>query len=144
MRMVRSQINCNRAGRLGMSMLELTAALFVFAVGLTAAFQTFHYTLSRMRVLKENGIAMRAIQNEMEALRVTDFAQLDSRSYAFSEQPASLEQLANVNATVSLRPFESGNPGLLVAEVTVQWTGDQGRSMAKSATTLVGDRGGAQ
>lgn len=133
-----------RTGTLGMSMLELTAALFVFSVGMMGAFQTFHYTLSRMRVLKEDGIAMRAIQNEMETLRGTDFSLLATGTHEFAERSPGLEQLADVTATVELRPFNLGDSGLLVAEVVVRWTGDQGRAMEKSAATLVGDRGGAR
>lgn len=124
-------------------MLELTAALFVFTVGMMGAFQTFHYTLSRMRVLKEDGIAMRAIQNEMETLRGTDFAQLATGAHEFAERSPGLDQLAGVEATVELRPFNLGDSGLLVVEVVVRWTGDHGRTMEKSAVTLIGDRGGA-
>jgi type II secretory pathway pseudopilin PulG len=127
--------------KLGFSYLELTAALFVFSVGLMAAFQTFHFTLSRMRVIKEDSIAMRAIQNEIETLRGREFDALETGVADFTADSAGLDQLKDARATVNVRPYEIGPAGLMQVDVVIRWTGDQGRLIEKSATTLIGDRG---
>jgi len=131
----------NFSAKLGFSYLELTAALFVFTVGLMAAFQTFHFTLSRMRVIKEDSIAMRAIQNEIEMLRGREFNALEIGVADFTADSAGLEQLKDARATANVRPYDTGPSGLMQVDIVVRWTGDQGRAIEKSATTLIGDRG---
>lgn len=124
----------------GMSMLEMTAALFVFSVGLMAAFQTFHYTLARMRVLKENAIATRAIQNEIEAIRGGARISLTPGELDFTDSGADLDHLKDAKATINVRPYEGGMQGLFVLEARVEWIGDQARPMENSVTTLMRNR----
>ncbi len=136
-------IRSNRNGRLGFSYLELTAALFVFSLGIMGAFQLFHFTLSKTRVIKEDAIAMRAIQNEIETLRVQPFSELVDGTRGLTSACPELAQLKNAHGDVRIDPYE-GFPGdLKQVQVTLEWTGDNARHRTLSSTTLLGNRGGS-
>lgn len=132
----------NRNGKLGVSYLEMTAALFVFSVGLMAAFQTFHFILSKTRAIKEDAIAMRTIENELETLRALPFEELPEAQTEFRSDRTELDQLKDARGVVQITPYPA-NPSLLKqVEVTIHWTGDNGRRRKVSTATLIGDRGG--
>lgn len=133
----------NRNGRLGFTYLELTAALFVFSLGIMSVFQLFHFTLSKTRVIKEDTIAMRAVQNEMETLRVEPFSELVDGTSGLTSACPELAQLKDAHGEVRITPYETLPGELKQVQVTVEWTGDNGRHRAQSSVTLIGNRGGS-
>ena len=125
----------------GVTLIELTAALFVLMVGMFGVIQMYHFGLGKMHALNESAVAMRAIQNEVETLRSLPFSQLrntDSGHFA-SETPA-LSKLMNATRSVRINDFPQGPEGLKEVTVSIKWTGENGRTIEKNVTTLIGDR----
>jgi len=108
-----------------------------------AAFQTFHFALAKTRVIKEDAIAMRVMANELETLRSLPFGELAETTATFRSDIAELNQLKDARASVHVTPFPAHPNDLKRIEVTVQWTGDNGRRRDLSTETLIGDKGGA-
>ena len=125
----------------GFSLVELMAALFVLSVGLFGAVQSYNVGLDKIRVLREECLAARIVQNEVETLRALPFAQLADREKApFVSKPSGLVLLHNAAPAVTVHPH--ADPGLALKEVSVslRWTGEHGRTMEKAVTTLIADR----
>lgn len=133
----------NGNATLGASYLELVAALFVLSVGLMAAFQTFHFILTKTRTIKEDAIVMRVMENELESLRAIPFSELYDAAAGLRSNAPELGQLKDARATVRIAPYPTIPNYLKQIEVSVQWTGDNGRLRNMSTSTLIGDRGGA-
>jgi hypothetical protein len=132
-----------RNATLGVSYLELVAALFVLSVGLMAAFQTFHFVLTKTRTIKEDAVAMRVMENEIETLRALPFSQLHDAAAGLRSEAPELDQLKDARTTVQISPYPAIPNYLKQVEISVQWTGDNGRHRDLSTVTLIGDRGGA-
>ena len=140
---VETKKRTQRNGRLGASYLELTAALFVFTVGLMAAFQTFHFTLTKTRVIKEDTIAARVMENEIETLRALPFSELIDANSEFRSDTSELDQLKDARTTLQISPYPANPNYLKRIDANVQWMGDNGRHRKISTVTLIGDKGGA-
>lgn len=124
-----------------MSYLELLTALFVFSVGVMAAFQMFNFGLDKTRVIKEGDIAQRAVQNEIETLRTLAFDDLQAGAHPFVSDTPEVDQLVNAVPTVQIEPFDPGLRGLMRVKVSLAWTGDNGRTISRSVETLIGEKG---
>ena len=123
----------------GVSLLEIVAALFVFSVGLLGSLKMYDVMLDKVRAMRENDIAVCALQNEMETLRAMPFEALAERTGApFVSHTPDMEQLVQVLPTVDVRPY--GQPALALKEVriSVRWRGDNGRVIEKTLSTLIG------
>lgn len=130
-----------RMRMLGVSYLELTAALFVFTLGVLGAFQMFHVSLTKMLAVKEEDIALRAIQNEIETLRSNSFDDLLDGEHAFRSITPELAQLVNALPRVRVETPALAPDGLKKIEVSLAWTGENGRTITKTVTTLIADKG---
>ena len=130
-----------RIGKLGVSYLELTAALFVFTLGVLGSFQMFHVSLTKMHAVKEDDIALRAIQNEIETLRSTSFDDVLDGDHAFRSTTPELAQLVNAQPRVLVETPSPAPAGLKKVEASVAWTGENGRTITKTVTTLIADKG---
>ena len=125
----------------GVTLIELTAALFVLTVGMFGVIQMYHYGLGKMHAVNESALAMEAVQNEIETLRSLPFSQLrntDSGHFV-SETPA-LSRLVNATPSVTIQDFAGGPKRLKEVTVSVKWSGENGRTIEKKVTTLIGDR----
>ena len=129
-----------RNASLGASYLELTASLFILSVGILGSFQLFHFTMDRMRVVKEDGIAVRAVQNEIEWLRSRSFAEVALGDGPFTSSTPETAQLVNVQSSVKVDLFSSVRPDLKRVEATLTWRGDQGRTVTRTVVTLLADK----
>ena len=129
-----------RHSSLGIAYLELTASLFVLSIGILGAFQLFHFSIDRMQNVTENNIAMRAIQNEIEWLRARPFAEVALGEGPFASSTPESTQLVNAQARVNVDLFRPQLPEVKRVEVTLSWSGDQGRTITKSAVTLLADK----
>ena len=123
-------------------MLELMAALFVLSVGLFGAVQMYHVGTGKLKALHETSIALAAIENEMETLRALPFAALQNTDNGpfLSETPA-LAQLVKPVPKVVIANYSPDCPGLKQVTVSVRWIGEHGRTIEKSVTTLIADKG---
>jgi Tfp pilus assembly protein PilV len=127
--------------RAGFSMIELVTALFVLTLGLFGTVQTYHVAMDKIRAARENAIAVRAIQNEVEVLRSMPFGELTDKANApFSRPAPELDALVRATPEVSISPY--GDAALRLKEVTVsvRWSGDNGRMITKAVTTLIADK----
>jgi len=125
----------------GFSLIELVVALFVFTVGMLGTVQIYHFGLDKIRTMREAALASQAVQNEIELLRAMPFAELADRVDApFVATPDLCTSLVNLTPALTVRP--SGSPQLHLKEVTasIRWTGDNGRTMERSVTTLIADK----
>lgn len=129
----------------GWSLVELMTALFVLSLGLMGVIQTYHFGLDKIRTMRESGIATRIVQNEVETLRALPFSALDDRKNAPFISPApGLERLVNGTPALTIRPHPDPALRLKEATVSLRWSGDNGRTMERSATTLIADKGMAK
>jgi len=132
--------NKQTTGNGGFSLMELTAALFVLSVGLLGAIQMYHVGVDKTRVLGEKAIAAAAIQNELETLRAAPFSALtNTEEGTFRSETPGLARL--VNATGRVMIADEDCPGLKRVTVSIRWTGEHGRTIEQSVTTLIADDG---
>ncbi len=125
----------------GVTLIELTAALFVLTVGMFGVIQMYHYGLGKMHALNESAVAMEAIQNEIETLRSLPFSQLrNTDSGPFVSETPTLASLVNATPSVTIKDFAAGPKRLKEVTVSIRWTGENGRTIEKKVTTLIGDR----
>jgi Tfp pilus assembly protein PilV len=124
-----------------MSLIELTAALFVLTVGMFGVIQMYHFGLDKMHALNETTIAIHAIQNEIETLRSQPFSELHNTDKAqfVSETPA-LSRLVNAEPNVTITDYGEASKRLKHVTVSIRWIGENGRTIQKTATTLITDK----
>ena len=132
----------NTARRAGFTLIELTAALFILTVGILGVIQMFHYGIAKMHAVNENAIVVRALQNEIETLRSLPFDELiEVRDAPFRSVTPELGKLVNTRALVTIET-EPDNARLQRVTASVAWSGEHGRTIRKSLTTLIADKGG--
>ncbi len=126
----------------GFALLEATAALFVVAVGLFGAIQMFHYGVRTIHTIQEHTIASRSMQNEMESLRGLPFDRLEpGPRLDFVSATPEMARLINANAWVEIEDREEGPGRLRQVTVSLRWTGEHGRRIKRSVTTLIARKG---
>ena len=125
----------------GVSLIELTAALFVLTVGMFGVIQMYHFGLSKMHALNETTVAVHALQNEMETLRSLPFSELrnTNKGQFVSETPA-LSRLADAKPNVTIADYSDGAKRLKRITVSITWSGENGRTIEKTVTTLIADK----
>jgi prepilin-type N-terminal cleavage/methylation domain-containing protein len=125
----------------GFTMLELVAAMFVLAVGLLGTLQMYNVLAEKMLHLQESEIAARALNTEIETLRARPFSQLtDRENAAFVSQPYGAENLVNLTTRLTIQPHPDARLKLKQVTATILWTGEHGRRIEKSITTLIADK----
>ena len=121
-------------------LLELTCALFIFSTGMLGVIHMYHVCINNTRALDEYMIAMRAIENEVETLRAMPFEELDNLNGEFTCKTPSLSKLVNVVTKTEIELFDNEYTNLRRLTATVKWTGDKGRTITKSVTTLIAEK----
>jgi len=125
----------------GMSLIELTAALFVLTVGMFGVIQMYHFGLNKMHALNETTVAMHAIQNEIETLRSLPFPELHNTDKgSFVSETPELSRLVNAKPNVTITDYAEASKRLKHITVSITWTGENGRTIQKSVTTLIADK----
>ena len=134
----RKHTRCSTAG---FSLIELTAALFVLAVGLFGTLQMYNVIAEKLLHVQECEIAARALNAEIETLRALPFSQLTDRENApFVSQPFGTDNLVNLTTRLTIQPHPDRRLKLKRVTATILWTGEHGRKIEKSLTTLIGDK----
>lgn len=125
----------------GYSLIELTAAMFVFATALLGTVQMYNVIAGKLFHVRESEIAAGAVNAEIETLRALPFSQLADRENAsFVSQPRGIENLVNFTTRLTIRPYQDPKLNLKEVTATVVWTGEHGRQIEKSAMTLIADK----
>lgn len=122
----------------GFALMEATAALFVAAVGLFGVIQMFQYGVGTLHTIQEHTIASRTLQNEVESLRGLPFDRLEPGTQLdFISATPETARLLNAKAWVEIHDREEALGQLLQVTVTLRWTGEHGRRIKRSVTTLI-------
>ncbi len=129
----------------GFALMESTAALFVAAVGLFGVLQMYQYGTQTLRTVQEHTIAGRALQNEVESLRGLPFDQLKPGKrpehlglrLEFISTTPETDRLLRAKAWVNIREREEAQGELLQVTASLRWTGEHGRIIKRSVTTLI-------
>lgn len=125
----------------GFSLVELVTAIAVLSIGMLGTIQAYHFGIDKMRTMREAAAASRAVQDQIEALRSKPFATLDDRDHApFVDPKPDLSTLVNATPTLTIRPYTDSALRLKEVKASVRWSGDNGRTMERSVTTLVADK----
>lgn len=136
---LKQDLQSDNAG--GFTLLELLAALFILTVGLFGVIQMHHVGLGKLRVLNESIVASHAVQNEIEHLRALPFAALQNvQNGPFHSKSPEPARLVNAKPAVTIEDFR-GTPRLKKVTASLAWTGEYGRTIRKSVTTLIADKG---
>ncbi len=118
-------------------MLDVTTALFVLVVGVSGTVASFHLGIANIRTVQERHIAMRAIENEVETLRALPFDELVvGEAMEFRSTTPECDRLVNAERLVRIAPSASIGETLKEISVSIRWTGENGRTIAQSVTTL--------
>ncbi len=129
--------NNNPRGRhRGSAHIEMLCALFVITVGALGAIQMHVRGMDGTKAVNEYGIALRALNNELETLRATPFNALENGHHPFRSQTPELERLVRPKAVCSIKDC-TGVPELKEVQVSLRWTGGHGRLIEKQLTTLI-------
>ena len=139
---MRSDSYVNRHPARGFALMEATAALFVATVGLFGVIQMFQYGVGALHTVQEHTIASRSLQNEIESLRGLPFDRLEpgARLDFISETPE-MARLLNASAWADIHDREDAPGRLLQVTVSLRWTGEHGRRIKRSVTTLIARKG---
>ena len=122
----------------GFALMEATAALFVAAVGLFGVFQMYDYGAQTLRTIQEHTIASRALQNEVESLRGLPFERLEPGTRLdFVSATPEAARLFRAKAWVDILDREEAGGELLQVTVSLRWTGEHGRRIKRTVTTLI-------
>lgn len=127
----------------GFSLLELSAATLVLAIGSVSVIQLYHVGAMHLRTLTEQAEAGAAVANELETLRALPFSALQNGDeLAFRGDDPALMQLPGARGVVRIADAGGGLPGLKEVSVRLEWIGPGGRTSAASITTLIADKTG--
>ncbi|MBX7255186.1 MAG: prepilin-type N-terminal cleavage/methylation domain-containing protein [Candidatus Hydrogenedentes bacterium] len=122
----------------GFTLLELMCAIFVLTIGVFGVIQMFCFGLDKVRALSDTNVAMRAIQNEVETLRAAPFSELVAGASGFRSLTPEIDRFVKVKPEVRI---EDAAFALKKVTVSLMWSGDNGRQITKSVTTLIADKG---
>lgn len=122
----------------GMMMIELVCALFIVTVGLFGVLQMYTLAFEKSSYVAEYTIALRALENEIETLRALPFEALDTgHDLPFRSETPEIDRLVNAQGMVAIENPVEGPDALKEITVSVRWTGEHGRRIEKSLTTLM-------
>ncbi len=127
----------------GFALIELITALFILTIGMFGVIQMYHFGLAKMQAMNESAVAIRAVRNEVETLRAIPFDKLQNVEAApFRSETPAMAELVNVVPAVAIKDYDGRAKRLKEVTVAITWTGEHGRTIKKSVTTLVADKGG--
>lgn len=115
----------------GFTYLEVIAALFVIGSILVVFFATFK-TLPVNRYAKDQDIALKIANSEIEALRGAGYSAIATTTASFTDP--TMNELPNGSGSVTGSDFNSGTREV---QVTVDWTEPDTGNQSISLATLV-------
>ena len=130
-----------RGRRVGLAVVELVTALFIVSFGIFSVLTMYHVGMTNARAIREHDWVMNALQNELEGLRATSFAELtpvwDGEVRATAPD---LAELVNARTHLTMAPHLEGRADLLEVTVSIRWSGEHGRTIEKSLVTLLAEK----
>ena len=130
-----------RGRRVGAALVELVTALFLVSFGIFSVLTMYHVGMTNARAIREHDWVMNALQNELEGLRATSFAELPPVwDGEFRATAPDLAELVNVRTHLTMAPHLEGRADLLEVTVSIRWSGEHGRTIEKSLVTLLAEK----
>jgi hypothetical protein len=97
--------------------------------------------MTNARAIREHDWVMNALQNELEGLRATSFAELPPVwDGEFRATAPDLAELVNARTHLTMAPHLEGRADLLEVTVSIRWSGEHGRTIEKSLVTLLAEK----
>lgn len=128
----------HRNNTAGVALAELICSVFILTVGMGGVIQMYHLGLQKTAALAEYAVALEALQNELETLRSQPFDSLTPGiGQSFTSDPESWKTLTKVRGIVTIKSVSESSVPLKEITVRIRWTGEHGRRITKSLTTLV-------
>ncbi len=130
-----------RGRRVGAALVELVTALFIVSFGIFSVLTMYHVGMTNARAIREHDWVMNALQNELEGLRATPFAELPPVwDGEFRATAPDLAELVNARTHLTMAPHLEGRADLLEVTVSIRWSGEHGRTIEKSLVTLLAEK----
>ena len=121
----------------GISLIEITCALFIVTVAGFGAIQLYNVGFDKILEMQEFDLALEVARNEMEVIHAQPFSAIESRDSLVSNPPV-LESLHKAAGSVHV---SDAGTGLKKITVTLRWQSRHGRMIDRSLTTYIADRG---
>lgn len=118
-------------------LVELVGALGVLSVGMLGAMAMYDFGLDKLRAADEARAAASVAADEIEYLRSLPFDRLAATDAAPFHDPAATAGLLNAQAVVRIEDYPGAEGRLKQVTASVAWTGEYGRTVRKSVTTLI-------
>ncbi len=127
----------NRRTR-GASLIELMTAIFVLTFGVMGALQLYYVQMDKTRTLHEYTVAHAALTAEIETLRASSFDALAlGDAQPFSSTPPAFQFLHRPRGWVDVADRSGETAGLKAITVHLEWTGEHGRTIHRTLTTMI-------
>ena len=121
-----------------MSLLELTAAIVVFSVGMMALFGIFYKCMVSSRQMHNYQLAGALVQSEIEFLRSLDYSRLSNRKDAsFSGPAVDLQKLKGGLGKLTIEDYMDAHIKKVTASIS--WS-EEKNNKSITMTTLIADR----
>lgn len=124
--------------RKGFSLLELTAAIVVFSVGMMALFGLFYKCIVSSRQMHNYQLAGSLIQSEIEFLRMLDYNLLrNCKDASFSGPAVDLAKLKGGLGKLTIEDYMDAH--IKKVTVSISWS-EEKNNKSITMTTLIADR----
>ncbi|HOD51883.1 MAG TPA: hypothetical protein PLM14_06420 [Candidatus Hydrogenedentes bacterium] len=127
--------------RQGAVLVEIVTALFIVTFGIFSVLTMYHVGMANTRAIRDHDLVMNALQNELEGLRAMPFGNLPQDwNGDFRTTNPNLPDFVNLRPHLRLKTAVEGRADVLEATVSIRWSGEHGRSIEKSLTTLIAEK----
>lgn len=131
--------------RRGAALLEITCALFLITTGLFGVLQMYAHALEHTAWQVESDLAETVLSNELETVHAVGFGGLALGEHAaFLSDTRARNRLKGLATRRTVSPTPGVEAFARTVTVSVSWRARTGRTVEKSVTTIVADRGGEQ
>jgi len=122
-------------------MVEIVTALFIVTFGIFSVLTMYHVGMAKTRAIGDHDLVINALQNELDGLRAMPFESSPKDwNGEFRATKPNLPDFVNVRPHLRIQPFGEGRADLLEVTVSIHWTGEHGRTIEKSLTTLIAEK----
>lgn len=128
--------------RRGFSLVEACTAIVILMMGVLGSVQLYFHGLDKLNAYKEAELAARIADNEVEFLRSLHYDDLlpgEDRPIVATDLSGT--GLANAVGVVRVTDCDGFGGGLRQIEVSLRWTGENGRTIERRVTTRVAELG---
>lgn len=124
----------------GFSLVEMTAAIGIFSVGILTVVVIFQKGIAQTGMLYEEQIALEVAESIIEHLRAKGLPKVEGESeIPLAESLEAAKSLRDLHISLSVRDFDPKKPGLKEAALTLTWQNFSRRKRQITLTTLIAE-----